>query len=89
MSHSPLAGLCSFSAKGGSAFGMTVARNDDVKLLVAFAIIVAGISLHLAIDFPHPCFQLDSKSPFSKGGLRGIFQASNSYECIRIPSPLF
>jgi len=29
----PMAGFRSFSAKGGSAFDMTVARNDDVKIL--------------------------------------------------------
>gem|GEM_PF-3769028 len=35
-------------------------------------------SLHLIIDFFSPtCFGLDSKSPFSKGGFRGIFQVSN------------
>jgi len=44
----------------------------------------AGNSLHLTIDFFSPtCFGLDFKSPFSKGGFRGIFQVSNP------PFPLF
>lgn len=41
-------------------------------ILPSYLLIVAGISLHLAIDFPHTCFQLDLKSPFSKSVFQNL-----------------